>query len=153
VAGGDADDATLKVREPSATDAASRFLATAGAASKFEGDQSVGREELPSFSITTEPGSEIVAAAVAVSESHDNEIDSITGQACVSPAACSESCAAVVDVLDSKVRKAQNTKRSPLLVFCPFMHVHHTSFRPARLFFRFGFGSVLACNDCSSGDR
>jgi hypothetical protein len=65
VAGGDADDATLKVRGPSAPDAASRFLATAGAASKFEGDQNVGREELPSFSITTEPGSEIVAAAVA----------------------------------------------------------------------------------------
>jgi hypothetical protein len=65
VAGDDPDDATLKVRGASAADAASRFLATAGAAAKFEGDQNVGREELPSFSITTEPGSEVVAAAVA----------------------------------------------------------------------------------------
>jgi hypothetical protein len=65
VAGGDADNATLKVRGPGAPDAASRFLATAGAKAKFEGDQNVGREELPSFSITTEPGSEVVAAAVA----------------------------------------------------------------------------------------
>jgi hypothetical protein len=65
VAGGDPDDATLKVRGPSAPDAASRFLATAGARAKFEGDQNVEREELPSFSITTKPDSEVVAAAVA----------------------------------------------------------------------------------------
>jgi len=65
VAGGDTDDATFKVRGPSAPNAASRFLATAGAKAKFEGDQNVGREELPSFSITTEPDSEVVAAAVA----------------------------------------------------------------------------------------
>jgi hypothetical protein len=65
VAGHDPDDATLRVHGASAADAASRFLATAGTAAKFEGDQNVGREELPSFSITTEPGSEVVAAAVA----------------------------------------------------------------------------------------
>jgi hypothetical protein len=65
VVGDDVDDATLKVRGPFAPNAASRFLAIAGAAAKFEGDQNVGREELPSFSITTEPGSEVVAAAVA----------------------------------------------------------------------------------------
>lgn len=65
VAGEGADDATLKVRGASASDAASRFLTTVGADAKFEGDQNVGREELPSFSITTEPGPEIVAAAVA----------------------------------------------------------------------------------------
>ena len=57
VAGGDADDATLKVRGRAAPDAASRFLATAGGGAKFEGDQNVGREEAPSFSITTELGS------------------------------------------------------------------------------------------------
>lgn len=51
VVGDDAEDATLKVRGPTAADAASRFLAAAGAAAKFEGDQNVGREELPSFSI------------------------------------------------------------------------------------------------------
>ena len=55
-AGGDPDDATLKVRGLGAPDAASRFLATAGSGAKFEGDQNVGREEAPSFSITTEPG-------------------------------------------------------------------------------------------------
>jgi len=51
------DEATLKVRGPGAPDAASRFLATAGGGAKFEGDQNVGREEAPSFSITTELGS------------------------------------------------------------------------------------------------
>src|SRR5262245_43377827 len=56
IAGDDADDATVKVRGPSAPDAASRFLGTAGSDTKFEGDQTVGRDEKPSFSITTKPG-------------------------------------------------------------------------------------------------
>jgi hypothetical protein len=64
VAGGDPDDATLKVRGTGAPDAASRFLATAGGGAKFEGDQNVGREEAPSFSITTEPGAAVIAAVV-----------------------------------------------------------------------------------------
>ncbi len=64
VAGGDPDDATLKVRGPGAPDAASGFLATAGSGAKFEGDQNVGREEAPSFSITTEPGGASIAAVV-----------------------------------------------------------------------------------------
>src|SRR5215468_162183 len=65
VAGGDPDDATLKVRGTTAPDAASRFLATAGDGAKFEGDQNVGREEAPSFSSTTQPGSAAIAVAVA----------------------------------------------------------------------------------------
>ena len=64
VAGDDPDDATLKVRGTGAPDAASRFLATAGGGAKFEGDQNVGREEAPSFSISTEPGSAAIAAVV-----------------------------------------------------------------------------------------
>jgi hypothetical protein len=36
----------------------------AGSGAKFEGDQNVGREEAPSFSITTEPGSAAIAAVV-----------------------------------------------------------------------------------------
>jgi hypothetical protein len=64
VTGSDPDDATLKVRGPSAPDTADRFLATAGSGAKFEGDQNVGREEAPSFSIITQPGSALVAAAV-----------------------------------------------------------------------------------------
>jgi hypothetical protein len=64
VAGDDPDDATLKVRGTAAPDAASRFLATAGDGAKFEGDQNVGREEAPSFSITTEPGSAAIAAVL-----------------------------------------------------------------------------------------
>jgi hypothetical protein len=64
VAGGDPDDATLKVRGTGAPDAASRFLATAGGGAKFEGDQNVGREEAPSFSITTEPGAAVITAVV-----------------------------------------------------------------------------------------
>src|SRR6266536_3383634 len=62
VAGGDPDDATLKVRGTTAPDAASRFLASAGGGAKFEGDQNVGHEEAPSFSITTEPGPAAIAA-------------------------------------------------------------------------------------------
>jgi hypothetical protein len=64
VAGDDPDDSTLKVRGTGAPDAASRFLATAGGGAKFEGDQNVGREEAPSFSITTEPGGAVIAAVV-----------------------------------------------------------------------------------------
>jgi hypothetical protein len=64
VAGGDPDDATLKVRGTAAPDAASRFLPTAADGAKFEGDQNVGREEAPSFSITTEPGGAAIAAVV-----------------------------------------------------------------------------------------
>ena len=64
VAGGDPDDATLKVRGTGAPNAASRFLPTAGGGAKFEGDQNVGREEAPSFSITTEPGGAAIAAVV-----------------------------------------------------------------------------------------
>jgi hypothetical protein len=64
VAGRDPDDATLKVRGTSAPDAASRFLATVGSDAKFKADQNVGREEAPSFSITTEPGTAAVAAVV-----------------------------------------------------------------------------------------
>jgi hypothetical protein len=64
VAGGDPDDATLKVRGPGAPDAASRFLSTAGGDAKFEGDQNVGSDEKPSFSITTEPGGASIAALV-----------------------------------------------------------------------------------------
>jgi len=64
VAGGDSDDATLKVRGTAAPDAASRFLATAEDGAKFEGDQNVGREEAPSFSITTQPGGAAIAAVV-----------------------------------------------------------------------------------------
>ena len=75
VIGDDADDATLKVRGPSAPDAASRFLATAAPAAKFEGDQNVARDELPSFSITTEPGSKIVAAVVADSQNLESALD------------------------------------------------------------------------------
>src|SRR5207248_4773558 len=57
-------DATLKVRGTAAPDAASRFLTAAGADAKFEGDQNVGHEETPSFSITTEPESSAIAAVV-----------------------------------------------------------------------------------------
>jgi hypothetical protein len=64
VAGDDPDDATLKVRGTGAPDAASRFLATAGSGAKFEGDQNVGREEAPSFSITTEPGVTAIAGVL-----------------------------------------------------------------------------------------
>ena len=60
----DPDDTTLKVRGTAAPDAASRFLATAEDGAKFEGDQNVGSDEKPSFSITTEPGSAVVAALV-----------------------------------------------------------------------------------------
>ncbi len=63
--GGDPDDATLKVRGPRAQDAAIRFLRIPGGEAKFEGDQNVGKMEIPSFSITTEPGAAAVAGVVA----------------------------------------------------------------------------------------
>jgi hypothetical protein len=65
VAGDDPDDATLKVRGKGAPDAANRFFAAAEGESKFEGDQNVGSDEKPSFSITTKPGGEVMAAVVA----------------------------------------------------------------------------------------
>ena len=64
VAGGDPDDATLKVRGTAAPDAASRFLAKTEGDAKFEGDQNVGSKEALSFSITTKPASEAIAAVV-----------------------------------------------------------------------------------------
>ena len=64
VAGSDPDDATLEVRRAAAPDAASRFSATAGGGVKFEHDQNLGREEAPSFSLTTEPGAAAIAAVV-----------------------------------------------------------------------------------------
>src|SRR5438046_10515277 len=64
VTGGDPDDATLKVRGTGAPDAANRFLAAGGTDAKFEGDQNVGSDEKPSFSITTEPGGVTIAALV-----------------------------------------------------------------------------------------
>jgi hypothetical protein len=65
IVGDDPDDATLKVRGERAPDAANRFLTIAGGGAKFEGDQNVGKHELPSFSITTEPGAVAVAAVRA----------------------------------------------------------------------------------------
>jgi len=64
LAGDDPEDATLKVRGTGAPDAANRFSAAAGGDAKFEGDQNVGSDEKPSFSITTEPGGAVITAVV-----------------------------------------------------------------------------------------
>ncbi len=63
VKGKDPHDVTLKVRGPGATGAAERFLKAEDDKTKFEGDQNVGKEELPSFSITTKP---VLAALQAI---------------------------------------------------------------------------------------
>jgi hypothetical protein len=65
VSGNDEDDVTLKVRGPGAELAAERFLDIEGDKAKFEGDQNVGKDEQPSFSITTKPGSALLADIVA----------------------------------------------------------------------------------------
>ena len=65
VTGGDVDDVTLKIRGPGAPAAAERFLTIATGAAKFEGDQNAGREELPSFSITTQPDPAMIEAIIA----------------------------------------------------------------------------------------
>jgi hypothetical protein len=52
--GNDKDDATLKVRGDKAPEIAQRPLTT-NTIAKFEGDKTVGHDETPSFSITTEP--------------------------------------------------------------------------------------------------
>jgi hypothetical protein len=64
VTGTDSDDVTLKVRGPGAPGAAERFLEAAKNGARFEGDQNIGREETPSFSITTKPGGEAIAAVL-----------------------------------------------------------------------------------------
>ena len=73
VAGGDPDDATVKVRGPGAPDAAERFLAAATGDAKYEGDQNVGRLESPSFSITTKP----VSAALTSILAGDQELETV----------------------------------------------------------------------------
>ena len=75
VAGGDADDATLKVRGDGAAAAAERFLATAAGTAKFEGDQNAGRDELLSFSITTRLSPADSASVVAGGKPLESVLD------------------------------------------------------------------------------
>jgi hypothetical protein len=75
VAGGDPDDATVKLRGPGAPDAAERFLAAATGDAKYEGDQNVGRMESPSFSITTKPVSAALTSILAGEQALETVLD------------------------------------------------------------------------------
>ena len=75
VAGGDPEDVTVKVRGLGAPDVAARFLAAATGDVKYEGDQNVGRPELPSFSVTTKPGSAALTSILAGDQALETVLD------------------------------------------------------------------------------